>query len=158
MIGSWLGYGRPSHPRARKRTKPRPRPKPRPRRVRRGPMETRQRAYRFLLFAAPATVLLFGLTVSHVSPLAPGGAQLRTIGVLPMLGFVVLFAAVVVAAGVVWALREPRLARITLIAGLVAAAALTLAVSNVMRVPLLTRVGHRAGSRLADRTAEEHEE
>ena len=124
-------------------------------RVRRTPFDRRHRAWRFLAVLAVLVVIAFALTVTRVSPIAYGSPQVRALRLLPMMGFVVLLAGVIVASVGVTAFGQRDLARSVLGFGLVGTLLVALAVSNVMRDPILRAVGGRAGRQLADRTAAE---
>lgn len=115
------------------------------------------KAYRFLIIYVPAVLVLAVLTMTTVNPIALPLPRLRLTGMLPMLGFFILFVGTLLGGAVLHFMDEEALVRPFVGFGLVFAIGTSIFISNVFRQQLITTIGARRGATVAHQVARDSE-
>jgi hypothetical protein len=113
------------------------------------------KAYRFLVIYVPIVLVLSVLTMTTVNPIALPLPRLQLTGMLPMLGFFILFVGTILGAAVLHMMDEEAFIKPFVAIGLVFTIGTSIFVSNVFRDQLMTLIGARRGATVAHEVAAE---
>ncbi len=113
------------------------------------------KAYRFLIIYVPIVLLLSVLTMTTVNPFVFPLPRLRLTNMLPMLGFMVLFAGTLLGAAVLHMMDQQQLLKPFVGIGLVFTLGVSIFVSNIFRPQIVRTVGIRQGAAAARQVAAE---
>jgi hypothetical protein len=111
------------------------------------------KAYRFLIIYVPIVLVLSVLTITTVNPIALPLPRLQLTGMLPMLGFFILFVGTIVGAAVLHMMDEEALIKPFIGIGIAFTLGTSIFVSNVFRDQLVSQIGARRGATVANRVA-----
>lgn len=111
------------------------------------------KAYRFLIIYVPIVLVLSVLTMTTVNPIALPLPRLRLTGMLPMLGFFILFVGTLIGGAVLHFMDEEALVKRFIGIGIVFTLGTSIFVSNIFRDQIISIIGARRGARVAHEVA-----
>ncbi len=107
------------------------------------------RVQRFLMFYLPVVFVAAALTMTTVNPLAAPLMRVKLLGLLPLVGFIILFAGSLIGGLVIFMLDEQEFGKRFAAGGLVATLVFSIAISNLLREPIIQSIGHKRGKKIA---------